>query len=298
MISMIILCVINSLFAVSAIVSNTVILLAIVLTPRLHNPSNILLCGLAISDFGVGFFVQPIFTIYLLGYREALKSFLALTALFFGGISITTMALLAVDRCLALYLHLRYHTVITNKRTLIFIILMWLKVGLVLIQIQYGNYKVSIGLIAGLELVDFSIAIVSYLAILRIVRRHKRQIHSQMQAFNRSTVKQGRSLVTMFYVHAIFVLCGLPFAVTLLYVALADENDRSEVIFSSSAIFWTGTIVLMNSSINPYVYYWRMKCLRDAVKNTLDNINRIFTLKSRTICKPRLSFVSHKEFEL
>jgi len=274
---MIALSVINSILAASAIVSNAVILFAIVSTPRLHNPSNILLCGLAISDCGVGFFVQPIFAIYLVGYHDVLTSPFALTALFFGGISVSTMTVLALDRCLALYLHLRYHSIVTNKRTVIFLVLMWFKAGLLLFQIHYGSYEVAVALIAGFGMVDFSMAIICYIAILRIVRRHKRQIQSQMQAFNLPTVKQGRSLITMFYLHAIFVLCGLPFVIALLYIAFTDGKDNPKAVFSSSAIFWTTTIVLMNSSINPYVYYWRMKALRDAVNVIVHKVKQTFT---------------------
>jgi len=280
MISLIVLCVINSLLSVFTVVSNAIILFTIVSTPRLHNPSNILLCGLAISDFGVGFFVQPIFAIYLLGYRDSLESPFALTALFFGGTSVSTMTVLALDRCLALYLHLRYHSIVTNTRTVIFVALMWFKAGMLLIQVHFGDYKLSVGLTSGLGLLDILTAIICYIAILRIVRRHKRQIQSQMQAFNLPSPRQGRSLITMFYLHSIFVLCGLPFVVTLLYVTLTDENNRPEAVFLSSAIFWTTTIVLMNSSINPYVCYWRMKGLRDAVNETLRKILQIFTHKS------------------
>lgn len=268
MIFIIILCVVNILLASSAIISNALVFIAIVSTPLLHNPSNILLCSLAIADFSVGLIVQPIFVFYLVGYRDVLKTSFALTALFFVGVSITTMTYMAVDRCLALRLHLRYHSIVTNKRTLIFLALIWITAGLSLVQFEFGPNRVSVALIAALAIADFATAIICYVSILRIVRRHNRQIVSQMQAFNVPTVNQGRSLVTMFYIHAIFVLCGLPFVVTLLYISLTNLG-KPEAIFSSSAIFCTTTLVLLNSSINPCVYYRRMSGIRNAVNHIL-----------------------------
>jgi len=141
----------------------------------------------------------------------------------------------------------------------------------------YIHYKVSIGLILGLGLAMFATAIMSYLAILRIVRRHKRQIHSQMQAFIVPTARQGRSLVTMFYIHTIFILCGIPYLVSLLYVTLTDGKDQIKAFHLSPAMFWSATIILMNSSINPYIYYWRTKDFRDAVNRQLNKISQIFT---------------------
>ena len=51
--------VVNFVSAIAAIVGNSLVLVTIWRTPRLHSPSNVLLAGLAVSDLGVGLICQP-----------------------------------------------------------------------------------------------------------------------------------------------------------------------------------------------------------------------------------------------
>lgn len=56
---------INLVFAVSAIVGNALVLLAIRRTTALWLPTKILLCSLAFADLGVGLIAQPFFAFKL-----------------------------------------------------------------------------------------------------------------------------------------------------------------------------------------------------------------------------------------
>ena len=51
--------VLNVALCLTAVVTNSAMLIAIWKTPSLHSPSNILLANLALSDLGVGLIVQP-----------------------------------------------------------------------------------------------------------------------------------------------------------------------------------------------------------------------------------------------
>lgn len=265
------LCIINALLASIAIVTNIIVFLAIISTPHLHNPSNVLLCSLTVSDFGVGSIVQPVFVFYLMGYRKLLLSAFGLSAVFFTGVSFVTMTLLAIDRVLALQLHLRYNGMVTVKRTLLLLAILWTSAALSLVQFERGNFFVSMGIIVGCSLKGCTITSVCYFKIIRTVRRHKREIQAQMQAFNTPAIRQSCSLITMFIIHAIFVACILPFVITLLYISFTSDNQVEDV-YSSRNIFWTSTLVLMNSSVNPCVYFWRMRSLRSAVKKLLHKV--------------------------
>lgn len=265
------LCAINTLFASSAIIGNSVVFIAIVSIRRLHNPSNLLLCNLTITDFGVGLVVQPLFVVFLLGYRSwKVQLTLGFLSACFSGASLNTMTYIAIDRFLAVYYHLRYNTIVTVGRTLRYLVFSWAAqvvfvLFLYLIQIPFV-FKAIWVLILNIILIFTCLG--CYVLIHRILRRHKRQIRSQMQAFNVPAIRQGRALVTMFYIHGIFIVSGLPFLMVVVLLLWEDSTEWA-FLLQSDHIMWSSTIVFINSCINPYLYCWRMRDIRQAVLKLL-----------------------------
>jgi RsiW-degrading membrane proteinase PrsW (M82 family) len=90
-----------------------------------------------------------------------------------------------------------------------------------------------------------------------------------MRAFNVPSVRQGRSITTMFYIHAVFIICLIPFVLTLIYYIATHQN---QAVFDSIPVFCTGTLVFTSSTINPYLYCWRMGDIRKAVKKLLNGV--------------------------
>ena len=120
--SLIVGCVVNSVFSFTAFTGNGLVLGTIWKTPSLHSPSHLLLFGLALSDFGVGFIVQPLYVTclvveiitqkYLLDVWTAYR----VTQAVFVSATVLTLTAVSIDRFLALYLHLRYSAVVTARR--------------------------------------------------------------------------------------------------------------------------------------------------------------------------------------
>ncbi|CAH3103230.1 unnamed protein product, partial [Porites lobata] len=102
---------------VMTLLGNAAILITIFKTPSLHSPAHILLAGLALSDFAFGFIVQPLLLSIVLsaGYNHDLPlatfhlmcSSLNCSAIVLCGVSLGTSIAIALDRLLALRLHLR-----------------------------------------------------------------------------------------------------------------------------------------------------------------------------------------------
>jgi len=85
-----------------------------------------MLCSLAVSDFLVGLFAQPLFIADDLT-KEALLNNLAVTvASSVCGVSLLTMTTLSVDRFLTLHYHMRYATLVTESRVKGFVVFIWL----------------------------------------------------------------------------------------------------------------------------------------------------------------------------
>ena len=127
-------CTLNVLFAFSGIVFNSIVIFVICKTKSLHTPSNILLCGLAVSDLAVGCAVQPLYiAMKVLEIQTDFSSYCSLrltmetVTLVASGASFLTLTLtIGVERFLALYLHLRYKAIVTSKRTIICLACSWI----------------------------------------------------------------------------------------------------------------------------------------------------------------------------
>ena len=115
-----------------AVVGNVLVLVSIARTPSLISPSNVLVFGLAFSDFCIGLIVQPFYiTLKFLQVTDAEKNIQVLTRMhmFCAGylclVSFGNVSLLSIDRFLVLHLHLRYKELVTVKRTVLFLGLLW-----------------------------------------------------------------------------------------------------------------------------------------------------------------------------
>ena len=108
------MCVVSSLFALTALLRNFIVMLVIWKMRELHTPSFALLFCLAVSDFLVGLVGQPSFVAYKVA--ELLEDFngyckVQMIQFFTGwitsGVSLLTLSGVCVDRLLALTLHLQ-----------------------------------------------------------------------------------------------------------------------------------------------------------------------------------------------
>ena len=130
---LIFLLVVNISVCVTAFLGNTLILVALQKESSLHPPSKLLYRNLAITDLCVGMIAEPVYVAYIMSvlsdkwdiyfYANLLSFF---TGFPFSAVSLLTLAVISVDRLLALLLGLRYRQVVTLKRTLMTLIVGWI----------------------------------------------------------------------------------------------------------------------------------------------------------------------------
>ena len=94
-------------------------------TSSLPKPLKTLLLSLAVSDLGVGLLAQPLFIAWMVHPTYSTRTAFNIIALLFGNASFFTVVAISVDRFLAIHLHLRYQELVTHKRVVTAVILIW-----------------------------------------------------------------------------------------------------------------------------------------------------------------------------
>ena len=100
------------------------------------------------------------------------------------------------------------------------------------------------------------------------VKRHSREIESQrprdiQEPFNLPRIK--KSVKVMYLVVGAFAIFYLPYIGCVGALAIKGMQDTTIVL----AYRITESIVLLNSLINPSIYYWRIQELRNATKRLM-----------------------------
>lgn len=272
-------CIVNVISLFVASLGNAVILISIWRTQSLHSPSNTLLFVLSLTDFLVGTITQPLYIIsriYFLttkteGPQELLDTF-DVTSSFLSGVSFFTATLISIDRYLALFLHLRYPSVVTNKRISVLIFGSWVLPAI------WGytwicNPRLFYFLGFASSSTCFSIIVAMYCKIYQVVRRHRKHIKNQphfqeTKSSSRSNfISYTRSVLNTFIVCLLLFLCYFPYLCTAALIQLAGHSVSKKMSLEVS-----GTIIFINSSLNPFVHFWRVKEFRSAIKNTLQRL--------------------------
>lgn len=144
-------------------------------------------------------------------------------------------------------------------------------------------YKISIQIVLLSLSTVCTLAIpFSYYKIFTVLRRHKQQIQDQsvvgqrMHGFSAqiNISKYRKSVFTFLYVLLALILTYLPGLINLL-LWWFDYAEHS--VF---ALGFTSTMVMLNSSINPLVYCWRIGIIRGFMASKL---RRLFCLNNASV---------------
>ena len=270
---LIFLSVVNTFLALTAFLGNTLILLALQNETSLHPPSKLLYRCLAMTDSSVGVILQPLFVAYWMSvvnerwdicyYADLLSS---VTAYFLSSVSLMTLSAISVDRLLALLLGLRYRQAVTLKRARITVIVIFI-LGLICASTYFWNplittWMTSVGLILCLIT-----SIFCYTKIFISLCHSQVQVQDQPVSQGQTSLNTARYRKAVFgalYIQVILVICYLPIG-----LAVALTPHRKMPLSTYLARQFTCSFLLSNSSLNPLLYCWRLKEVRQAVKGAV-----------------------------
>ena len=273
---LIFLSVVNTCLSITAFLGNALILVALHKDTSIHPPSKLLYRNLAITDLCVGIMGEPLYVaciISVVNKRWAICYYASLTVYFAGvtlcGVSLITLTAISVDRLLALLLGLRYRQVVTLKRTRLIAISGWI--------VSIGSASISFLNLRILSLPQYIATafclvttICAYIKIFLSLRHN--QIHGQnrvvqgqsSQANTLNIARYRKAVYAALWVQVTLVICYLPYSIA---VALTPQRGMPLSTFLARA--FTVTLVYLNSSLNPFLYCWKITEVRQAVKETL-----------------------------
>ena len=271
----------NALLCLTAIHFNSITIHAIRRTASLPKPLKTLLLGLAVSDLCTGLFAHPFYVARMVKFvneRTTVRDKSAPVNVAFSRItnflffaSFLSVLVLTVDRFLAIHFHLRYQQVVTYKRSFVVVISLFM-VSASLSSVSFW-FKHAFTIQTVFEIVCLTITLLLYCRIYSIVRRHRSQMHAQQvrheAAENREekvNAERGFKLArSTFYVYLIFVICYSPqMCINVISINSGGRKQTADDIFP---YFWT--LALLNSSLNPLIYCWRIRHIRCTVKDIL-----------------------------
>ena len=260
-------CVLNAPLMLISTIGNSLVLVAILRTASLRSPSITLLCSLAISDLLVGFVVQPVYIAYRLAGNGSLYQALTIMAFSACGVSLFTMTAISVDRFLALHYHMRYPSLMTPHRALVTSLTLWF-ISFLLSLFSFWEMNAYYFAMGSSIVICLLICTVCYIRIYGIVRHHQLQIHTQQQAVetwnnenNQSIQRSTKNAKNTFIYYMVMILCYTPFFITMSILVISPQHWTNAWNFND-------TVAFMNSSINPFLYCWRLRELRTAVVKT------------------------------
>ena len=269
----------NIFFSVTAFLGNTLILVALLKETSLHPPSKLLYRNLAITDLCVGIIVEPLFVTYLTSVAKErwdicsyVRRAVGYSGFFLCAVSLFTLTAISVDRLLALLLGLRYRQVVTFRRTCITVTGFWI-LSIVCASTLFFNGRIASWCLYIVSALCLVTTIFAYAKIFCTLRHN--QIHVQnhvaqgqpSQAIPLNIARYRKAVYSALWVQGTLVICYLPNTIA---VFLTPQTGVPLSIYLAREL--AASMVLLNSSLNPLLYCWKIREVRQAVKEILTQL--------------------------
>ena len=262
---------VNILSTVIGTVGNMLVIGTVPLNFSLQTISNYWLVSMAVADLFVTALGQPLFSVFLglqIGdeCNEIVSQTFRLIANMSCSASVLHLCFISVDRCLVILRPHDFRTIRTKKRFKIALVITWtLPVVYGVLRLTVSKKGTSYFTVIAVGLCYMTI-ILCYALIMVKVRK---QGSATLKRIRRTP--SGRSVtlehmverrvtVTIAIVVVIFTVCWFP----LLYLRSAFAEENFGVAYN-----WARTLALSNSSMNPWIYCFRIAEFRKAYRRLL-----------------------------
>lgn len=269
----------NIPLSISAVLGNVLIIVALQKVTSIHPPSKLLLACLASTDLCVGLITQPLYIAYRMSSEYSnhchyLRILFNTIGSIFCGVSLLTLTAISVDRLLALLLRLRYRCVVTLKKVWLLVAVFWFSSTAIALTVIY-TFRIAVIFVCIVLLTCIVTSTLCYTKIYLILRHHQIHVQGHVQPGQsngeRVTLNMARykkTVSTALLVQVALLACYLPYVISV----GAFVNTGSETLSLNFSWSVTVTLLLFNSTLNPLLYCWKMREVRDAVMDTIKQL--------------------------
>ena len=262
---------VNIFLSISAFLGNFLILVALNKETSLYPHSKLLYRCLATTDLLVGLVSQPLFATYWMSvvYEHWSLCRYARGATYISsfalcGVSLLTLTAISVDRLLALLLEIRYRQIVTLKRTCIITATFWIfSVAAASFSVSHARITLWCSIIVIPSCSVISIA--SYTKIFRTLRHNQVQVQDHVQPNALNMVRYRKAVSSALWVQLALAVCYVPKFTTLAVITYRKTYPLHVVVIDAI----TTILTYFNSTLNPFLYCWKIKEVRQAVKQTI-----------------------------
>ncbi|XP_060739412.1 trace amine-associated receptor 13c-like [Tachysurus vachellii] len=267
---------------------NLLIIISVLHFKQLHTPTNMLLLSLAVSDFLVGALVMPATLIWMIESCWIFGRDFCISFLFIGGlimtISIYNVALIAVDRYLALSNPFLYMSSISRRTMCIVVYSNWCVCIMYITSFYYfnGSFENSVmcpgeclfvvnDVWTVIDLIysfifPLSVIIILYTRVFVIAKKHATAIrelnnhtwHKTQKITSHSMKSERKAAKVLCILVSVFLVCLLPYFIySLLGYAIGIQTETFQKVTF---------LIYLNSTINPIIYALFYPWFRRSVK--------------------------------
>ncbi|XP_063056042.1 adrenocorticotropic hormone receptor [Engraulis encrasicolus] len=275
----------NTLFLLAAVTSlaeNLLVVLAVMRTPKLHTPMYLFICNLAafntLSSMGKAW-ETAMMAFHAAGHLEWTSDLVQhldnvvdtiMCASFFG--SFCSFWVIAVDRYITIFHALRYHVIVTVRRTVMVIGMTWTVCGIAgALMIRFANYAVVTVIFTTVMVASMLLILPLYAHMFLLARKHAGHIaslpgHGRTGRAARAagSMQAALTLTTLF---GVFIMCWAPLSLHLALLKFCPQNPYCQCYFSWHQVHLL--LAVSHAIIDPTIYAFRSKELRCSFQRLL-----------------------------
>ena len=252
------------------ILLNILVIMAVKKTPRLQSKANILLACLAATDTFIGLTAQPSSVLDELFRLIDMKSLALIIrdyihsgALLAGMTnSLLHLMLVTFERLVAIKFTTDHPFLMTEKNIKISVAIFWI-IALCIWALRCAAPFAMVFTVGPLVPSCIIFITISYVILYRETLRHRKRIKTEQipQQEVEMFLKENKALKTAVYVVGSLVLCFIPSSIVFLSYVVEGLSLNNSVYFLS----FSRVLMMLNSLLNPLIYFWRDKEMRKLV---------------------------------
>ena len=273
-----------SLSGLAAITGNVVVLWLFCKHKSLRTISNRFLASLSVADVFVGLVIDPVWIVIICWIQpRGQKNLIMLTKmLWIQTTAATTLnsCCVSIDRFIAIRFPFRYQDILTKRRCLAVIILVWfisLSLSLPILFFQPGKDRkeLFVSITCTMFLAPLLVVSFCYIIIFKVARKQfgrilaAKKLPDSSENIRARVTQNFKAIKTVGFVLSACIITWMPSVVLLLVDFYYAKEERCRIRKVKSVVLpWVQAIAFTSSAINPLIYYLRNSDFRRAFRRT------------------------------